>query len=131
MPRRARLHEVTTGAANDIEKVTATSKAMIMRYGMSESWARSSAATRHAVPRPGDGPRAGLLDEIARKIDDEIRSVIEAAHQTPPRAAEHMEGLHKVSVILIERETIEKDQFERLLAGEAEESIFPEGSSSG
>ena len=37
-----------------------------------------------------------------------------------------MDELHKLSAILIERETIDKDQFERLLAGEAEESVFPE-----
>jgi cell division protease FtsH len=36
-----------------------------------------------------------------------------------------MEELHRLSAILIERETIDKDQFERLLAGEGEESIFP------
>jgi cell division protease FtsH len=37
-----------------------------------------------------------------------------------------MDDLHRISAILIERETIDKDQFERLLAGEAEESVFPE-----
>jgi cell division protease FtsH len=39
---------------------------------------------------------------------------------------EHIDQLHTVSLILIERETIDKDQFERLLAGEAEESVFPD-----
>ena len=59
--------------------------------------------------------------------EGEIRRVIEEAHQTAHRVLrEHMEELHKFSVILIERETIDKDQFERLLAGEAEETIFPE-----
>ena len=38
----------------------------------------------------------------------------------------HMDELHKISELLIERETIDKDQFERLLAGEAVESVFPE-----
>jgi cell division protease FtsH len=38
---------------------------------------------------------------------------------------EHMEEMHKLSAILIERETIDKDQFLRLLAGEAEEAVFP------
>jgi hypothetical protein len=37
-----------------------------------------------------------------------------------------MDELHQFAAILIERETIDKDQFERLLAGEAEESVFPE-----
>jgi cell division protease FtsH len=37
-----------------------------------------------------------------------------------------MDDLHRISAILIERETIDKDQFERLLAGESEESVFAE-----
>ena len=37
-----------------------------------------------------------------------------------------MDELHRISAILIERETIDKDQFERLTAGEAEESVFPD-----
>ena len=37
-----------------------------------------------------------------------------------------MDELHQLSAILIERETIDKDQFERLLAGEAEEDVFPD-----
>jgi cell division protease FtsH len=37
-----------------------------------------------------------------------------------------MDELHKISGLLIERETIDKDQFERLLAGESSETVFPE-----
>ena len=73
------------------------------------------------------GHEPDYSDEIAREIDDEIRRVIEEAHQTAHRVLrEHMDELHKLSVILIERETIDKDEFERLLAGESEESVFPE-----
>jgi cell division protease FtsH len=73
------------------------------------------------------GNEPDYSDEIAREIDDEIRRVIEEAHATAHRVLrEHMEELHKLSAILIERETIDKDQFERLLAGEAEQSVFPE-----
>ena len=39
---------------------------------------------------------------------------------------EHFDELHKLSAILIERETIDKDQFDRLLAGEPEEEVFRE-----
>ena len=123
------FHEVTTGAANDLEKVTATSKAMIMRYGMSEKLGPRVLGRDQSQPFLGRemGHEPDYSDEIAREIDDEIRRVIEEAHQTAHRVLrEHMDELHKLSVILIERETIDKDQFERLLAGEAEETIFPE-----
>ena len=123
------FHEVTTGAANDLEKVTATSKAMIMRYGMSEKLGPRVLGRDHSQPFLGRemGNEPDYSDEIAREIDDEIRRVIEEAHATAHRVLrEHMEVLHKLSAILMERETIDKDQFERLLAGEAEESVFPE-----
>jgi len=123
------FHEVTTGAANDIEKVTATSKAMIMRYGMSEKLGPRVLGRNHDQPFLGRemGNDPDYSDEIAREIDDEIRRVIEEAHDTAHRVLrEHMDELHQLSAILIERETIDKDQFERLLAGESEDSIFPE-----
>ena len=55
--------EITTGAANDIEKVTATAKQMVMRFGMSEKLGPRVLGrdTGHAVPRPRHGPRARLL----------------------------------------------------------------------
>jgi cell division protease FtsH len=66
-------------------------------------------------------------DEIAREIDDEIRRVIEEAHASATRVlSEHMDVLHRISAILIERETIDKDQFVRLLAGESEDEVFAE-----
>jgi cell division protease FtsH len=123
------FHEVTTGAANDLEKVTATSKAMIMRYGMSEKLGPRVLGRDHSQPFLGRemGNEPDYSDEIAREIDDEIRRVIEEAHETAHRVLrEHIEELHKLSAILIERETIDKDQFERLLAGEDEATVFPE-----
>jgi cell division protease FtsH len=55
--------------------------------------------------------------------------VIEEAHDTATRVLkEHNEELHRISMILIERETIDKDQFERLLAGESEQDVFPDES---
>ena len=66
-------------------------------------------------------------EEMAREIDDEIRRVIEESHETALRVLrEHMDELHRLSAILIERETIDKDHFERLLAGEPQEEVFKE-----
>jgi cell division protease FtsH len=121
------FHEVTTGAANDLEKVTATSKSMIMRFGMSEKLGPRVLGRNHDLPFLGRemGAEPDYSDEIAREIDDEIRRVIEEAHATAHRVLnEHVEELHRLSAILIERETIDKDQFERLLAGEQESDVF-------
>jgi cell division protease FtsH len=123
------FHEVTTGAANDLERVTQTSKSMIMRFGMSEKLGPRVLGRGHDQPFLGRdyGAEADYSEEIAREIDDEIRRVIEEAHELALHVLrEHMDELHKISQILIERETIDKDQFERLLAGEDELSVFPE-----
>jgi cell division protease FtsH len=73
------------------------------------------------------GAEADYSEEIAREIDDEIRRVIEEGHELALAVLrEHMDDLHKISQVLIERETIDKDQFERLLAGEDEGTVFPD-----
>ncbi|MGZ4354553.1 MAG: ATP-dependent metallopeptidase FtsH/Yme1/Tma family protein, partial [Gaiellaceae bacterium] len=123
------FHEVTTGAANDLERVTSTSKSMIMRFGMSEKLGPRVLGHSHDQPVLGRdfNAQADYSEEIAREIDDEIRRVIEESHELALTVLrEHMDDLHKISMILIERETIDRDQFERLLAGEDEGTIFPE-----
>ena len=123
------FHEVTTGAANDIEKITHTAKQMIMRFGMSEKLGPRVLGRNHDMPFLGREMAAepDYSEEMAREIDDEIRRVIEEAHETALHVLrEHMDELHRLSGILIERETIDKDQFERLLAGEQEAEVFAE-----
>jgi cell division protease FtsH len=123
------FHEVTTGAANDLEKITSMAKQMIMRFGMSEKLGPRVLGRGHDQPFLGRdyGAEADYSEEIAREIDDEIRRVIEEAHELALAVLrEHMDELHKISAILIERETIDKDQFERLLAGEDESAVFPD-----
>jgi cell division protease FtsH len=123
------FHEVTTGAANDLEKVTSISKQMIMRYGMSEKLGPRVLGRNHDMPFLGRemGNEPDYSEEIAREIDDEIRRVIEEAHELAVTTLKtHMDELHRISGLLIERETIDKDQFERLLAGEDESTVFPD-----
>jgi cell division protease FtsH len=123
------FNEVTTGAANDLEKVTSTAKQMVMRFGMSEKLGPRVLGRNHDMPFLGRemGAEPDYSEEVAREIDDEIRRIIEEAHEHATVVLkEHLDELHRISLILIERETIDKDQFERLLAGEAEETVFPD-----
>jgi cell division protease FtsH len=119
--------EVTTGASDDLEKVTATAKQMVMRFGMSEKLGPRVFGHDHGQPFLGRefSAEPDYSDEIAREIDDEIRRVVEAAHvQAKEILNGHREHLEKLSEILIKRETIEKEQFEALLAGQTEEEVF-------
>jgi cell division protease FtsH len=123
------FNEVTTGAANDLEKVTSTSKQMVMRFGMSEKLGPRTLGRNHDMPFLGREMAAepDYSEEVAREIDDEIRRIIEEAHDMAHKVLrEHVEKLHRISQILIERETIDKDQFLRLLNGEPEEAVFPD-----
>ncbi|MDQ4023992.1 MAG: cell division protein FtsH, partial [Actinomycetota bacterium] len=64
-------------------------------------------------------------DEIAREIDDEIRRIVEEAHQLAREILEqHREKLDLTSEILLRRETIEREEFIQLLDGKTEEDVF-------
>jgi cell division protease FtsH len=122
------FNEVTTGAANDLEKVTHTAKQMIMRFGMSEKLGPRVLGRNQDMPFLGRemASEPDYSEEMARDIDGEIHLVIDDGHRRARNVLEeHIEELHKLSAILIERETIDKDQFQRLLAGETEEAVFP------
>jgi cell division protease FtsH len=119
--------EITTGAANDLEKVTATAKQMVMRFGMSEKLGPRVFGHDHGQPFLGRefSTEPDYSDEIAREIDDEVRRIVESAHQRAKDIlTEHRADLGKLSDVLVKRETIEKEEFAALLAGKAEEDVF-------
>ena len=119
--------EITTGASNDIERVTATARQMVMRFGMSEKLGPRVYGRDHGQPFLGRefSTEPDYSDEIAREIDDEVRRIIEGAHQRARSIlTEHRDQLDSISGILVRRETIEKNQFEGLLAGKPEAELF-------
>jgi cell division protease FtsH len=121
--------EITTGAANDIEKATATAKQMIMRYGMSEELGPRALGHDTSMPFLGREyqQQADYSEEVARLIDDEIRRIIEEAHQRArDLLGEKRELLDRISKILIQRETIEASEFQALVDGATEEEVFRE-----
>jgi cell division protease FtsH len=119
--------EITTGASNDLEKVTATAKQMVMRFGMSDKLGPRVFGHDHGQPFLGRefSSEPDYSDEIAREIDDEVRRIIEAAHvQATEILSSKRPALEKLSEVLIKRETIEKEQFNALLDGQSEEAVF-------
>ena len=75
--------EITTGASNDLEKVTETAKQMVMRFGMSERLGPRVFGHDRGQPFLGRefSSEPDYSDEIAREIDDEIRRIVE---ERPP-----------------------------------------------
>jgi cell division protease FtsH len=112
--------EITTGASNDLEKVTATAKQMVMRFGMSEKLGPRVFGHDHGQPflgreiaRPDEYSRS-----VARNIDDEIQDLLdEALDRARGILLERREHLESLSETLARRETIERDEFLALLGG--------------
>ncbi len=119
--------EITTGASNDLEKVTETAKQMVMRFGMSERLGPRVFGHDRGQPFLGRefSSEPDYSDEIAREIDDEIRRIVESAHQTAKDLlTEKREELDRISKMLLERETIDAEQFVALLEGKPEDEVF-------
>jgi len=121
--------EITTGAANDIEKATSIAKEMIMRYGMSEELGPRTLGHNQALPFLGRefAQEPDYSEEVARQIDEELRRIIEEAHQRArDLLVERREQLDAIATILVQRETLERSEFEALLDGVPEEEVFRE-----
>ena len=119
--------EITTGASNDLEKVTETAKQMVMRFGMSERLGPRVFGHNRGQPFLGREFNAepDYSDEIAREIDDEIRRIVEEAHQSAKDIlTERRERLEEISKILLSRETIDAKEFVQLIDGGTEEEVF-------
>jgi cell division protease FtsH len=119
--------EVTTGAEDDLNKTTDTAKRMVTRWGMSEKLGPRTFGRDAGQPFLGRdlGPEADYSEEIAREIDDEIRRIVEQAHERARHVlSQHIDDLQRLSRILMEYETIDRDQFQRLLGGEPVEDVF-------
>jgi cell division protease FtsH len=120
---------VTSGASNDLQKATEIAKQMIMRYGMSDKLGPRTFGHNHAQPFLGRefSQEPDYSDEIAQEIDAEIKHIVEDAHATARQILlDHREELDTITNILVERETLEKKEFEQLLDGVPEEEVFRE-----
>ncbi|MGI8946054.1 MAG: ATP-dependent zinc metalloprotease FtsH [Thermoleophilaceae bacterium] len=119
--------EVTTGASNDIEKVTATAEQMVMRFGMSEKLGPRVFGHDQGQPFLGRefSSEPDYSDDVAREIDGEIRRVVEEAHQIARDILDgRREQLDRTAEVLLRRETIEREEFIQLLDGKDELEVF-------
>jgi cell division protease FtsH len=100
---------------------------MVMRYGMSEKLGPRVFGHDHGQPFLGRefSSEPDYSDEIAREIDDEIRRIVEAAHQVARDIlSSRRDQLERISQILLRRETIEAEAFVALLDGRSEVDVF-------
>ncbi len=112
--------EVTTGASNDLERVTRIARDMVMRYGMSEALGPVTFGQREELVFLGReiGEHVNYSQDVAQAIDDEIRSIVLRAHGRARQALQdNFDKLHAVARRLIEVETLDRDEFLGLVDG--------------
>jgi cell division protease FtsH len=115
---RVIFDEITTGASNDLERVTQTAKQMVTRYGMSEKL--GPMALGHANGQVFMGrdfnAQPDYSDEIAFQIDKEIRRIVDESYDTAEDLLVRNRALvDKLSSDLIEYETVDSKHLARLV----------------
>ncbi len=112
--------EITTGASNDIEQATKLARAMITRYGMSDSFGMVALETVNNQYLGGDASLACSAD-TQKEIDREVVALVEKQHQKARKILEENKAkLNELAKFLYEKETITGDEFMHILNGGAE-----------
>ncbi|MSW47368.1 MAG: ATP-dependent zinc metalloprotease FtsH [Actinobacteria bacterium] len=107
------FHDPSTGASNDIEKATALARAMVTQYGMTEAIGAIKLGTDAAEPFMGRdyGHTRDFSESVAALVDQEIRTLIENAHQEAfDILAENRQVLDEMVLELLDKETLNKDE---------------------
>ncbi|HXF82603.1 MAG TPA: ATP-dependent zinc metalloprotease FtsH [bacterium] len=113
--------EVTTGAQNDFEQATDLARRMVTEFGMSEKLGPLSLGKRHGPVFLGRDlvETKNYSEEIAYEIDKEVRRIIDECYERARRViSEHRVTLERVAKALLERESLEGDELERVMAGQ-------------
>jgi len=118
------LNDITTGASNDIERVTAIARGMVTRYGMSNLLGPIQFGEDQAEVFLGRDIHQGRNygEEIASNIDKEINRLVSHAYDEAKRILiDHMQVLHDCASLLLEKEKITGDEFRKLFS----EGVLP------
>jgi len=112
--------EVTTGAANDLEKVTEMARSMVTRYGMSDKLGPMTFGQKEELVFLGKeiGEQRDYSDAIAQQIDEEVRRIVHTAYERARQVlTEKRNQLDAVAEALLEVETLEADDFIAIVEG--------------
>jgi len=120
------FEHLTTGAAGDLEQATSLARSMVTRFGMSEKLGPLTFGKREDMIFLGKEITSSkdYSEQTAMLIDTEVRAIIERAYEQAIRLLrENLDKLHLLANTLLERETIDGDQMNRLLHGEKLEPL--------
>ncbi|HCJ53097.1 MULTISPECIES: ATP-dependent zinc metalloprotease FtsH [Glutamicibacter] len=110
------FHDPSTGASNDIEKATSTARKMVTEYGMSEKVGAVRLAGSAAEQGMGTASR-DFSDEMAHLVDQEVRELIEQAHNDAYQAlTANRHVLDRLALALLERETLNQKEIAEIFS---------------
>ena len=112
--------EMYTGAVNDLERATEIARRMVTECGMSERLGPLKLGHRHGNPFLGRDimEDRNYSEDVARVIDEEVRKLVEAGYDRAHTIlVDRREAMDNIVVELLERETLERDQFVALMEG--------------
>jgi cell division protease FtsH len=115
------FNDITTGDQNDIERATKVARQMVMEYGMSEKLGPMTLGHKQEQVFLGRDLVAepNYSDEVAYQIDSEVRRLIDEAHNEANRIlTDQRDRLEVIAKILIEKETVDKEELLYLLEGD-------------
>lgn len=114
------LNDISTGASNDLDRATSIARAMVTKYGMSERIGPITYSSEDEVFLGRDfSTKRNYSEEVAAKIDQEVRGIVEHAYSTTERILnENMDKLHLVANKLLDVETLNAENFEKLFSVE-------------
>ena len=109
--------DITTGASNDLQVLTGLARDMVTRYGMSEKFGPIALEPSQGRTIFGTGIEQGeQSDELAAQIDAEVKKIIEGALKKAENVLKkHRKVLEAIAQTLVEVETIEREDFEKIL----------------
>ena len=117
------FHSVTSGASNDIEQATRIARAMVTRYGMSETFDMVALETVTNQYLGGDTSLACAPD-TAKLIDEEVIKIVREQHQKALQILKENEGkLHEIAEYLLDKETITGEEFMDIFHKTSENSV--------
>ncbi|MGD8968674.1 MAG: ATP-dependent zinc metalloprotease FtsH [Anaerolineae bacterium] len=115
--------DVTTGAENDLSRITKLARDMVTRYGMSDALGPMTFGQKEELVFLGKeiGEQRDYSEAVAERIDEEVRKIVDEAHEKATAVlTKHREQLDRIAETLIEVETLNADQFAALFEGAAD-----------
>lgn len=121
------IKDITTGASNDLERVTETAKRMVTEWGMSEKLGLVTYGSNSQTVFLGKDMEThnAYSEETARLIDEEMHSIIDKAHErAEAMLTENRSILDNMARVLIERETIYTEEVDMLMEGKSYDEVI-------